>query len=632
MNSRIYLFVVLLYPFLLSPTFAQPAKTITIHVATNGRDSNPGTQKQPIRSLPEALKRLIQLHQKQTQANIHVILHAGIHRIDQPLVISPKHLPTGNHQVTFKAHKGTQPIISGGISISKWKQNADGTFSASLKHLKTEELAFRELFVNGKRAQRARHPNKGYFRIQKAGKDRRTSLFTKKTDPLKRVPADAELVFLHDWSMSRVPVRSYDAKTHRLIVRYPIGCKAKHYSIDHFEKHPRYYLEGALAFLDQPGEWALNRKTKTLTYKPRSGETVKNIKAIVPAVNQLFTIRGNSKNLIRNLHFKGLTFSHAQWQLPAGGYASGQATVHEHRNFKGNHSSRKMMKPAIVFEYAEQCSLTDCRVTQIGLSGISFGAHTRLCRIVGNVFEDISGNSINIGEDASRRVKGKTWYQIAPKTGASDHVIANNLIQNTGVQFFGSVGIWVGLAHRIHIHHNEIRKLPYTGVSLGWRWDRTNTNTGGHKVEYNHIHHVMQRLSDGGGIYTLGRQPDAVLAHNHIHHIPLNAGRAESNGMFLDQGSDLLKIRSNCIHDIEKSPLRFHQAGNISVVGNILVHGKGIPIFRFNNTKPEMIKARDNVVMTQTAYDKKYPNDGAKLITKAGVQPTFRKRLGLTEN
>jgi hypothetical protein len=57
----------------------------------------------------------------------------------------------------------------------------------------------------------------------------------------------------------------------------------------------------------------------------------------------------------------------------------------------------------------------------------------------------------------------------------------------------------------------------------------------------------VQVLSDGGGIYTLGCQPGTQLRGNLIHDVPLNAGRAESNGMFLDEGSDGITIQGNAI-------------------------------------------------------------------------------------
>ena len=71
----------------------------------------------------------------------------------------------------------------------------------------------------------------------------------------------------------------------------------------------------------------------------------------------------------------------------------------------------------------------------------------------------------------------------------------------------------------------------------------------------------MQTLSDGSGIYTLGRQPGTVLAENVIHDIPPNAGRAQSNGIFMDEGSTDIRVEDNTIYHIARSPIRFNMAG-----------------------------------------------------------------------
>ena len=132
-----------------------------------------------------------------------------------------------------------------------------------------------------------------------------------------------------------------------------------------------------------------------------------------------------------------------------------------------------------------------------------------------------------------------------------------NRIERCGQQFYGAVAVWVGLAREMQISHNEIAWHPYTGVSLGWMWNPTPTPARENVVSRNHIHHVMQVLSDGGGIYTLGRQPGTKLLGNIIHDVPLNAGRAESNGMFLDEGSDQIEIAGNTIYGTARSPLQF---------------------------------------------------------------------------
>jgi hypothetical protein len=107
----------------------------------------------------------------------------------------------------------------------------------------------------------------------------------------------------------------------------------------------------------------------------------------------------------------------------------------------------------------------------------------------------------------------------------------------------------------------------------------------------------MQVLSDGGGIYTLGLQPGSALRGNWIHDVPLNAGRAESNGMFLDEGTTDFVVEDNLIHDIERSPLRFHRATTNLVRRNTLVVGKGIPMVRYNRTKPEDVTKESNRVL-----------------------------------
>jgi hypothetical protein len=106
----------------------------------------------------------------------------------------------------------------------------------------------------------------------------------------------------------------------------------------------------------------------------------------------------------------------------------------------------------------------------------------------------------------------------------------------------------------------------------------------------------MQVLSDGGGIYTLGFQPDSILAGNHIHDIPLNAGRAESNGMFLDEGTKGFTIEDNFIHGTDKSPLRFHRADTNVVRNNyLIVPNSGVPMIRYNATPEANITKVDNI-------------------------------------
>ena len=133
----------------------------------------------------------------------------------------------------------------------------------------------------------------------------------------------------------------------------------------------------------------------------------------------------------------------------------------------------------------------------------------------------------------------------------------------------------------------------------------------------------MQILSDGGGIYTLGRQPGTVLSGNVIHDVPLNAGRAESNGMFLDQGTTELVIENNLIYAVDRSPFRFHQALENVVRNNVLIVSPDTPPVRYNATDAKKIQLVDNEVIESVGWrpDSVLPSlAAAKIIKAAGVR------------
>jgi hypothetical protein len=151
-----------------------------------------------------------------------------------------------------------------------------------------------------------------------------------------------------------------------------------------------------------------------------------------------------------------------------------------------------------------------------------------------------------------------------------DNVITNCTIRNIGTVFEGSVGIFVGYANGTVISHNETYDLPYSGISVGWGWGEedagggaypipytyaTPTPAGATRIEYNHIHNVMQKRDDGGGVYTLGNQPGTVIRGNYIH----ENGPGGPGGIYLDEGSGYIEITGNVLHHM-KNPMNYNNA------------------------------------------------------------------------
>jgi len=112
----------------------------------------------------------------------------------------------------------------------------------------------------------------------------------------------------------------------------------------------------------------------------------------------------------------------------------------------------------------------------------------------------------------------------------------------------------------------------------------------------------MNKLSDGGGIYSLGLQPGSRITKNLIHDVQVNAGSAESNGMFLDEGTKELLIENNIVYNIARSPLRFHKAHHPNIVrNNVLVCQDDIPPFRYNSTNEADIQKTGNIILNQSS-------------------------------
>lgn len=564
--------------------------------------------------------------------DLHILILSGVIRIEEPLVFGPMD-GTSQHRVNWSsASNGSnaRAVISGGKIIDNFNDRGDGIWVAELNEVKEGKWRFRELFVNAQRRTRARFPNQGFLRIDQPYPDKRSGFTFKPGEIPNNISGEnIELVFFHDWSTTRVGIKQLEHDKGRLTTEAPVGPAANHYRIDHFEKHPRYYVENALSMLDEPGEWYLDVQTGKLYYKPFPGEVIGQTIIEAPYAKSLLEVKGKPDQPVRNLHFVGLGFEYCRWDIPKHGYAGSQACFHENRDAAINKDGqdrnilRHFVPAAVTFTMVEDCSIRSCRFERMGGVGVELGMRSHRNRFEGNIIRDVSGNGLMLGEDRTRRVDGKLWHDAAPNQTATANVVRNNLIEHIGKQFYGSVGIWAGITRESRIEHNVVRHTPYTGISIGWIWNPKPTSARDNILSHNHIHHVMQKLSDGGGIYTLGRQPGSILRGNHVHDVPVNIGRAESNGFFMDEGSTDMLVEDNVFYRIAKSPLRFHRATVNLVRNNVLVCKPGQPGIRYNATKPEDIKKVDNVI-----YEGDSPNEKAEAtMRKAGLTDAFRYLL-----
>ncbi|MFO7999873.1 MAG: right-handed parallel beta-helix repeat-containing protein [Marinilabilia sp.] len=599
--------LVLLFGLLL----ASPVEAKNFYVSPLGDDNNPGTEAQPFKTIERAQKAVRSVVDEGPESNVTVWISEGTYRISETLRFDSGDSGSEAHRVSYKAMPGASPVISGGMPVDNWSRTDEGLWMTRV-HPNIENI--RELYIGDKRCTRARHPNEGYLRVAKVGEDRRTNFYFNEGDfPQPEDVQTVELVLLHDWSISRIGVKDIDWQTNNLRAVDSIGAKSpSFFNLDHWEEHPRYYLTGSKSFLDADYEWYFDEANNRIYLQLPEGRNPNHLKTNVPVAEGLMHFEGQASTPIQNMVFEGITFQYSRWKIPEMGYCGVQATHYDPRPKR--QEGWTVVPAAIKGKWMQNCTFKNCQFKNLGTSGVWMSTGSKNCTIENSVFTDIAGNGVMIGEGRDREINGEKWWEARPDQAADGNTIENCTIKKCGREYYGAVGIWAGLVANTTIKDNEVAWHPYTGISIGWMWDPQETPCEANIIKGNHIHHVMQILSDGGGIYMLGLQPGSRILDNHIHDVPLNSGRAESNGMFLDQGTTDVLIGKNLIYNIAKSPLRFHQATTNLVRGNYLFCTGDSPPIRYNNTDAEDIKKQNNHVFKEGEPD--YQKELERMIEK----------------
>jgi hypothetical protein len=502
-----------------------------IYVSPTGDDANPGTLEAPLKTLAKA-QSLARSMTSAMKADLTVYLRGGTYPLTSTLTFTNADSGTGGFYVKYRAYADERPLITGGKPISGWtlSDSANGIYSANVG-----TTAFRQLYVNGKKAIRARSPNLG---ANNTPNFERLSGWDKTAHNVQ-VPSSAvgkwknlTKVEMHvniAWGDSTLRIASISTTGNTAYVKF----QEDEDSLVFIRPNPRmdqlgwgqgraYFFENALEFLDQPGEWYLDETTHTVYYKPRSGEDLSKAVAIVPMVETLMSINGAStSSQVSYLWFEGLTFAHSTWMRPSEhGFLDAQAGQYNLTAAANNDQTIGRPPAGVSVTNANHVHFERNLFTQMGATGLDFISGTQDDMIVGNAVTDIAGNGISIGKFVA---SDTTEYHIPYNPTDKNEVctretVKNNFVDNVTTEFFGGVGIGAGYPAYLVVEHNEVSHTNYTGISVGWGWTGSANAMTTNKVNYNNIHHVNQIMTDGGAIYTLSNQATGdEVQYNYVH-------------------------------------------------------------------------------------------------------------------
>lgn len=206
------------------------------YVAPTGKDDAPGTLERPFATVErarDAIRALKKAGPLQEAATVQI--RGGTYFLGGTLVLDPEDSGTEQAPVIYQAYPGEEPLISGGVTVSGWREVTPGRWETTLPDVAAGTWWFSQLYVNDQRRPRAFLPKQGYYYIEagapptreyggpegmKPGSDR----FVYREGDIRsdwHNLGNVEIMTFHLWTMDRIQVREVDPAGRAVTLRGP---------------------------------------------------------------------------------------------------------------------------------------------------------------------------------------------------------------------------------------------------------------------------------------------------------------------------------------------------------------------------------------------------------------------------
>ena len=552
-----------------------------IWISPKGSDFNDGTRQSPKATLTSALRQAREWRRTEDnriQGGITIYMEGGTYAFHEPFFIRPEDSGTKESPTIIRSVGDEKVILSGGISINGWKKQGK-VWVADVPVFNGRPLDFRQLWVNGKKAVRARDVEDFEKMNRICSVDEKNEILYVPAVSIRRLIDNkgnlkakyAEMVLHQMWCVANLRIRSVEVQGDSAAIRF--HQPESRIQFEHPWPRPMvttdghnsaFYLTNARELQDVPGEWYHDIDARKIYYYPREGEKMQEAEVIVPAVETLVRVEGTLDRPVCHIRFEKITFSYTTWMRPSEkGHVPLQAGMYltdgyridpkMQRNYLNHLLDNQgwLGRPAAAVRVvaARQIDFERCRFEHLGSTGLDYEEAVQGGVVRGCLFRDIAGNGLLVGSFSPAAHETHLPYDPADRREVCTQQQINNCyFTEIGNEDWGCLAIAAGYVGDVNIEHNEISEVPYSGISLGWGWTQTVNCMRNNRVHANLIHHYAKHMYDVAGIYTLGSQPKSYVTENCVHSIYKPGYVHDPNHWFYlytDEGSSFITVRDN---------------------------------------------------------------------------------------
>ena len=552
-----------------------------IWISPKGSDFNDGTRQSPKATLTSALRQAREWRRTEDnriQGGIAIYMEGGTYAFHEPVFIRPEDSGTKESPTIIRSVGDEKVILSGGISINGWKKQGK-VWVADVPAFNGRPLDFRQLWVNGKKAVRARDVEDFEKMNRICSVDEKNEILYVPAVSIRRLIDNkgnlkakyAEMVLHQMWCVANLRIRSVEVQGDSAAIRF--HQPESRIQFEHPWPRPMvttdghnsaFYLTNARELQDVPGEWYHDIDARKIYYYPREGEKMQEAEVIVPAVETLVRVEGSLDRPVCHIRFEKITFSYTTWMGPSEkGHVPLQAGMYLTDGYRIDPKMQRdylnhpldnqgwLGRPAAAVRVvaARQIDFERCRFEHLGSTGLDYEEAVQGGVVRGCLFRDIAGNGLLVGSFSPAAHETHLPYDPADRREVCTQQQINNCyFTEIGNEDWGCLAIAAGYVGDVNIEHNEISEVPYSGISLGWGWTQTVNCMRNNRVHANLIHHYAKHMYDVAGIYTLGSQPKSYVTENCVHSIYKPGYVHDSNHWFYlytDEGSSFITVRDN---------------------------------------------------------------------------------------